>query len=68
MIALSAIKELLLAKSRLVLERHELANDEIAIKRSNMIEVCHSNRDGAFDIKQENKLSDAEIFIGLLHR
>jgi hypothetical protein len=42
MIALSAVKELL-AKSRLMLERLELAKDELAIKRPEMIEVCHSN-------------------------
>ena len=67
MIALSAVKELL-AKSRLMLERLQLAKDELAIKRPEMIEVCHSNQDGTFDIKQEKKLSEVEIFIGLLHR
>ena len=51
-----------------MLKRLELAKDELAMKRHAMVEVCHSNQDGSFDIQQEKKLSGAEIFIGLLHR
>jgi hypothetical protein len=58
MIVLSSVKELL-ANSRLMLERLELAEDELATNQPETLELCHSHQQRTSAIKQEKKTSEA---------
>jgi hypothetical protein len=61
MMALSSIKELLV-ESALLLERIQPADDELTMKRPEIIEVCPSNKDRTCVIKQEKMATTVTDF------